>query len=219
VNRSTSVALNGNYKLRVKQTTLSSHPIEQYTLSWSCANCDPTTILNCVECSGTTTCSVCVPSYYADASGVCTACPGSLSDCTECSSSTVCTACETNFILDGGSGTCRSCIDYLPGCLTCDNQTHCTSCNGSFILDTSDNTCRTCEQIMGSDCIDCTLDTCLACSVDTFLYQNPSNNSCISCDISECLACNQPIALGDLVCVECITDYLLENDTSCYNCS
>lgn len=91
--------------------------------SGKCYSC--TTISNCQECSGSSTCTVCKRGYYLK-NGKCEGCPEStaLDKCAQCSSTSVCETCNNGYYV-GSEGNCKQCA---PGCKKCKNKAVCIEC-------------------------------------------------------------------------------------------
>ena len=120
-------------------------------------------VVNCKECSNSTTCMTC-HSGYDLVNNTCT-CPDSrcvscqVDNCESCSSNNTCSQCVIDYKLNGNNF-CVNCPDT--NCDECSSDGVCSECNSGFTLNEF------------SVCVKCTASNCEVCS-------SSSTKKCVGC--------------------------------------
>jgi len=169
----------------------------------NCISCDP----YCQQCSSTTRCSVCLPSYYLTFNFTCSFCP---SMCSTCFSNSSCSSCSTpSSYFNSSTGLCST--GGLLGCLEYDGDGKCLTCNSSSYLllgqcvsvpsSSLVNDCET-HSLLNNGSIACT-----NCSADYF-------NSTVGCLYGCSVLCTSCYGPHFGLCFGCISAATLFN----YHC-
>ena len=151
----------------------------------SCAN-----VPNCMFCSNSSKCELCLSNFALDTDGKCTICNGKY---------------ITN---PNGVKKCMECSDFLPNCAYCENNV-CVTCETGFYLSES-KTCIQCQDLAEYDVTqDILYEKCNYCSN---FFEN-----CFSCDKSICFQCLTNNFHKDFTsCSPCMDD---GGDAVCFSCS
>jgi proprotein convertase subtilisin/kexin type 5 len=122
---------------------------------------------NCLSCSNSSVCTLCINGYSPNAMGVCLPC---LSNCRGCSSQAngVCLNCGQGFYLNTQQ-TCVACSTY---CLSC-SAIGCSQCMAGYTL-TSNYTCSLNCKIPCATCNAANTSICTSCLAGYFFSLSSS---------------------------------------------
>jgi hypothetical protein len=201
---------------------------------------------NCLACSSSTVCTLCIGGYAPNSQGVCLPC---LSNCRVCSNqaNAVCVSCGQGFYLNANS-VCQACSTF---CLTC-TAIGCSQCMIGYTLTQSFTCapnckapCATCSSTNNAICTSCLagysyvqststcspISTCTGgCSVCPLNYVltnqqciqcgNPSCSRCSASNLNLCTSCYDGYYFNQGVCTQCPTGCsTCSNSQNCLSCS
>ncbi|KAL4512337.1 hypothetical protein ABPG72_005339 [Tetrahymena utriculariae] len=195
-------------------------------------------IQNCQQCSNSTECQQCKPSFYVDKSNNNT-CSQCIENCINCNSnSNSCDQCQLNYYFIPKLNKCIQqcplqyfdsidtserlvCQQCINNCDSCKNSSQCEKCSESFYLrlDTYQcvNKCPYGYSLKGTSCIKC-ISNCQTCSDMNSCeqcrqgYYLNSDKQCVSCQVNNCDVCQDT----SNQCQVCSLGFILSlNQSSC----
>lgn len=172
---------------------------------------------NCLSCSNSNTCTLCIEGYSPNTQGVCLPC---LSNCRGCSSQAngICISCGQGFYLNTQQ-VCAACSAF---CLTC-SSLGCSVCMTGYTLTSS----FTCAQTCQAPCATCSTSNSAQCTscLAGYTYSQTSaacipitecNGPCTVCPFNYVLSSQQCLQCGNTKCARCLPTNL-SLCSSCYN--